>query len=106
MVSAPLARLTVTIIGSISGVSPTATDRPKSSASSQFPLVRPTMKKTAQTITTMNRIISQVKERTPRSKLVSSPRADSRSAIAPKTVRAPVCTTTPRAVPLVTEVPK
>ena len=32
--SAPLERLTVTIIGSISGVRPTATDRPNRSASS------------------------------------------------------------------------
>ena len=62
MVSAPLARLTVTIIGSISGVRPTAIERPKSSASTQLPLVRPTMRKTAQTMTTMKRIISQVND--------------------------------------------
>ena len=72
MVRAPLARFTVTIMGSISGVSPTAMERPNRSASSQLPLVMPTIKNTAQTMTTMNRIMSQVKERTPRSKLVSS----------------------------------
>lgn len=37
---APLAKLTVTIIGSISGVSPTATATAKSNASNQSPLVR------------------------------------------------------------------
>ena len=79
MVSAPLARFTVTIIGSISGVSPTATERPNRRASSQLPLVMPTMRNTAQTMTTMKRIMSQVNERTPLSKLVSSRRSASRS---------------------------
>ena len=37
---APLARLTVTIIGSISGVSPTATATANSSASNQLPLLK------------------------------------------------------------------
>ena len=82
--SAPLERQTVMIIGSISGVSPTATDRAKSSASAQLPLVRPTMRKVAETITTMKRIISQVKPRTPWSKLVGSRRASIFSARAPK----------------------
>ena len=61
MASAPLARFTVTIIGSISGVSPTATARPKSSASIQLCLVMPMMRNTTATITTMKRIISHVK---------------------------------------------
>ena len=69
---APLARLTVTIIGSISGVSPTATATANKSASSQLPLVRPLIRKTAGTITMMKRIISQVKRLIPLSKLVSS----------------------------------
>src|SRR4029078_6298440 len=43
--SAPLARLTVTIMGSISGVRPTATATANNSASSQLPLVRPLMTK-------------------------------------------------------------
>ena len=106
MVRAPFARFTVTIIGSISGVRPTAMERPNRSASVQSPLVRPTMKYTAQTMTTMNRIMSQVKERTPLSKLVSSRRSASRSAMAPKSVRVPVFMTTPRAVPLVTLLPR
>ena len=37
----PLTRLADTIMGSISGVRPTATDSAKSSASSQLPLVKP-----------------------------------------------------------------
>ena len=61
MAIAPLARLTVTIIGSISGVSPTATATANNSASSQSSLVSPLIRKTAGTITRMKRIISQVK---------------------------------------------
>ena len=67
---APLARFTVTIIGSISGVRPTATASANSSASSQSPLVSPLMRKTDGTITRMKRIISQVKRSMPLSKLV------------------------------------
>ena len=48
---APLARLTVTIIGSISGVRPTATATANSRASSQLPLVRPLIRKTRGAIT-------------------------------------------------------
>ena len=57
---APLARLTVTIIGSISGVSPTATATANSSASNQLPLVRPLIRNTSGTMTEMKPIISQV----------------------------------------------
>ncbi len=46
MAIAPLARLTVTIIGSISGVRPTATATANNSASSQSCLVKPLMRKT------------------------------------------------------------
>ena len=96
---APLDRFTVTIIGSISGVRPTATDRPKRSASPQSCLVSPTMTKTTETITTMKRIISQVKLSMPRSKLVGTRWPARRAEMAPKQVRAPVFTTTARAVP-------
>ena len=71
MAIAPLARFTVTIIGSISGVNPTATATANKSASSQSPLVRPLIRSTAGTMTSMNRIISQVKRLMPLSKLVS-----------------------------------
>ena len=46
MAIAPLARLTVTIIGSISGVNPTATATANKSASSQSPLVKPLIRNT------------------------------------------------------------
>ena len=81
---APLARLTVTIIGSISGVSPTATATANSSASSQSPLVMPLIRNTAGTITQMKRIISQVKRVTPRSKLVGARLPTTLSASWPK----------------------
>ena len=45
--SAPLDRQTVTIIGSISGVRPTATATAKKNASPQSPLVSPLMTKTS-----------------------------------------------------------
>src|SRR5215472_8557660 len=67
-----LARLTVTIIGNISGVNPTATASANISASSQSPFVIPLMTNTLGTITTIKRIISQVKRVTPRSKLVGA----------------------------------
>ena len=67
---APLERHTVTIMGSISGVIPTATAKAKKNASCQLCLVNPLMRKTKGTITTMNRIISQVNLDTPLSKLV------------------------------------
>ena len=72
MASAPLDRQTETIIGSISGVRPTATASEKKKASFQSCLVRPLMRKTSGTITSMNRIISQVNLLTPLSKAVST----------------------------------
>ena len=56
-------RHTETIIGSISGVRPTATARAKKKASIQSCFVRPLMRNTSGTITSMKRIISQVKRR-------------------------------------------
>ena len=91
---APLARLTVTIIGSISGVSPTATEIAKRKAESQSPLNAPLMKKTAGAITAMKAIISQVNFLTLASKAVGSSTPTILSAIWPKTVLAPVATTT------------
>ena len=68
---APFARLTVTIIGSISGVRPTATATANSSASSQLPSVTPLITNTRGAITRMNPSINQVKRVMPLSKLVS-----------------------------------
>ena len=70
MARAPLERHTVTIMGSISGVMPTATAKAKKKASCQLCLVNPLMRKTKGTITAMKRIINQVKLATPLSKLV------------------------------------
>ena len=60
MATAPLVRQTVTIIGSISGVRPTATASAKKNAWAQLPLVSPLMTKTSGTMTNMNRSSSQV----------------------------------------------
>src|SRR5450631_4479596 len=48
--TAPLASVEVTIIGSISGVRPTATDRANKKACSQSPLVKPLTRNTMGTI--------------------------------------------------------
>ena len=72
------------IIGSISGVRPTATDRENSNATAQLWSRKPTMRNTAETMTTMNRIISHVKPLIPTSKLVSSRLRPSFSASEPK----------------------
>ena len=68
---APLDRQTETIMGSISGVNPTATDNAKKNACFQSCLSRPLMRKTNGTITAMKRSISQVNLLIPLSKLVS-----------------------------------
>ena len=65
MPMAPFDRQTVTIIGSISGVRPTATARAKKKASLQSSLVNPLMRNTSGTMTAMKQIISQVKRARP-----------------------------------------
>ncbi len=82
--SAPRARLTVTIIGSISGVKPTATATAKRKASNQVPLVTPLRMKTNGTITIMKRSMSQVKRWIPLSKLVRTRCPTRLRAIVPK----------------------
>ena len=104
--SAPRERQTLTIIGSISGVRPTATATAKKNASFQSCLVRPLMTNTSGTITAMKPIMSQVKWVTPRSKLVSTGSPVSVLAMVPRYVRGPVSTTTAVAVPLSTAVPR
>jgi len=85
---APFERLTVTIMGSISGVRPTAIDSAKRKASAHgcplCLLVRPMIRKTAATMTIMNLIMSQVKSLIPLSKLVKTRRPASFSEIDPK----------------------
>ena len=103
--SAPLARLTVTIMGSISGVRPTATATANSSASSQLPLVRPLIRNTRGAITTMKPSINQVNRMMPLSKLVSTRCLAIALATRPKAVRGPVSATTPQPMPLTTALP-
>ena len=67
---APFDRQTETIIGSISGVNPTATAIEKKKASPQLCLVKPLIRKTSGTITMINWIISSVNLCMPLSKLV------------------------------------
>ena len=82
--TAPLARLVVTIIGSISGVSPTATETANRSASSQSPLVIPLMRNTSGVITSKKRINIQLTRLMPLSKLVSGRAPAMSFATAPK----------------------
>jgi hypothetical protein len=81
---APFERQTVTIIGSISGVMPTATAIAKKNASFQSPLVIPLMRKTRGTITPMNRSMSQVNWDTPLSKAVWGCWAETALAMEPR----------------------
>ena len=60
MASAPFDKQTETIIGNISGVSPTATAREKKNASFQLCLLRPLIRNTSGTITIMIVIINHV----------------------------------------------
>ena len=104
--SAPLDRHTVTIIGSISGVSPTATARAKKNASCQLCLVRPLITNTSGTMTSMNRSMSHVKREMPLSKAVCGRCSVSDSAMPPRYVSRPVATTRASAEPLSTLVPR
>ena len=70
MARAPLAREVVTIMGSISGVRPTATEMANSAACIQSPLVKPLTNSTTGTISSIKRISTQETELTPFSKVV------------------------------------
>ena len=70
--TAPLASVEVTIIGSISGVSPTATESANRKASIQSPLVKPLTSSTIGTITSAKRISSQLTLLTPAWKAVGA----------------------------------
>jgi hypothetical protein len=104
--TAPLASVAVTIIGSISGVRPTAIDSANSAASHQSPLATPLITSTSGAITSMKRISTQLTRLMPAWKaLVPRSVAVTRCARAPKKVRSPVCTMSAVAVPLITLVP-
>ena len=69
---APFERLAVTIIGNISGVSPTATEMAKMKASIQSPFVMPLTRNTIGTITSMKRMSSRLTLVIPLSKAVAA----------------------------------
>ena len=108
--TAPLARVEVTIIGSISGVRPTAIDSANRNASVQapgvLPFVKPLISSTIGVITIMKRISSQLTLFTPVwNALVVGLAAVTFWASAPKYVWFAIVTTTPVAEPLTTFVP-
>ena len=86
MDTAPFAKQVVTIIGSISGVKPTAMEMPNRNASSQSPFVIPLMKNTSGTMTSIKRINTQETALTPLVKLVSTASPATADAIEPNTV--------------------
>src|SRR5580693_9120414 len=103
MASAPLERQTETIMGSISGVRPTAMASAKRKVSfPQLLLVMPLIRNTIGDMTDMKQIINQVNFFTPRSNAVSTGWPVRLLAILPKYVWAPVPTMTAVAEPLST----
>ncbi len=103
--TAPLARQAVTIIGSISGVSPTATEMANSSACTQSPFVKPFINSTTGTIISMKRMSTHETELTPFSKAVFGASPFRLPAILPSIVPFPTATATAVALPLTTLLP-
>ena len=98
--TAPLARVDVTIMGSISGVSPTATDSANRKASGQSPLVKPLSSSTMGTMTSAKRINSHETLFTPSwNDVCTRSAAMVRCASVPKYVSLPVEITTAVATP-------
>ena len=105
MDTAPLARQVVTIMGSISGVRPTAMEMPNKKASNQSPLVMPLMKNTRGTIMSINRMSTQETAFTPLVKLVSTASPATAEAMEPNRVWSPTQTATAVALPETTLLP-
>lgn len=103
--TAPLPRQVVTSMGSISGVSPTATDSEKSSAETQSPFVAPETTNTTGSMASMRRMSRRLVDLMPASNEVSRLRPASVPVASPNIVRAPVATTMPRALPEMTVEP-
>ena len=103
MMALPLARQALMIMGSIAGVSPTATDRANKRAVSQSPLVTPQAAKTTGTNTSINRINTRAMELAPA--LNPSVRRGRAAAKPPYTVSRPTASTTPAPVPPITAEP-
>ena len=106
MAMAPLASEVVTIMGSISGVRPTATEMANSSACIQSPLVNPLTNSTTGTITSMKRMSTQETALTPFSKVVLGGFSSTCRASAPSMVSPPTASTTAVAEPLMTLLPR
>ena len=106
MVSAPFARDVVTIMGSSSGVRPTAMEMANNTACIQSPFVNPLRKSTTGTIASINRMSTQETELTPFSKVVLGGRWFSFFASIPSMVRFPTESTRALALPLTTLLPK
>ena len=92
-------------MGSISGVSPTATESEKSRAASQSPFVMPETRSTTGSMTAMRRMSRRLVELMPSSNAVWRLRPASVPVASPNMVRAPVATTMPRALPEMTVEP-
>ena len=105
METAPFARQVVTIMGSISGVKPTAMEMPNKKASNQSPLVMPLMKNTSGTMTIIKRISTHETALTPLVKLVSTASPATAEAMEPKRVWSPTQTATAVALPEITLLP-
>ena len=106
MACAPRATVTLTMAGSSSGESPTASATANISDST---IARPShwfTSTTNSTITIITRSSSSPKRRTPRAKSVSGSRCARRAATAPNAVSGPVAATSTVAVPLRTEEPR
>ena len=105
MAMAPLAREVVTIMGSISGVRPTATEMANNAACIQSPLVKPLTNSTTGTMISMKRISTQETALTPFSKVVFGGFSFRFFAIMPSMVPLPTAITTAFALPLTTLLP-
>ena len=105
MATAPLARHVVTIMGSISGVRPTAMLMANRPASSQLPFVTPLIKKTNGTITIIKRMSTHETLLTPLEKLVSAASSDRLDAMEPNRVCSPTLKTSAVALPDITLLP-
>ena len=102
---APFAREVVTIIGSISGVNPTAIEMANRAACIQLPLVKPLTKNTTGTIISIKRIRTHDTELTPFSKELLGGFVFSFFATSPIIVSFPTTTTIAFALPLITVLP-
>ncbi len=98
--TAPFARVEVIIIGSISGVRPTAMLKENKRALAQSPLAIPLITNTIGTINSIIRTNRPLTESTPLSKLVLALSPERDWAIEPKKVLLPVINTIADALPL------